>query len=70
LEEDEIFLLKYFGTYKTFSSEDFIRACKFCEKEINKKVNKKFLENFGYIFNEFTDELVTIKKNRFINIQL
>lgn len=70
LEEKEIFLLKYFGTYKTFTSEDFIRACKFSEKEINIKVNRKILENYGYIFNEFTEELITLKKVKFINFNL
>ena len=69
-EEQEIYLLKYFGTYKTFTSEDFTRACKFCEKELNIKISKTFLEEFGYIFNEFTDELVTLKKIKFTNINL
>lgn len=69
-ENIEILLLKYLGTFKTFNSEDFIRACNFCSREIGVKVNKKLLEDYGYIFNEFTDVFVTIKKIKFVNIKL
>lgn len=69
-EEIEVTLLKYIGTYKTFSSEDFNRVCKFCSKEIGIKVTKQLLEEYGYIFSEFTDDIVTIKKIKFTNITL
>lgn len=69
-EEIEISLLKYIGTYKTFTSEDFNRVCKFCSKEIGIKVSKQFLEEYGYIFNEFNDDIVTAKKIKFTNIIL
>lgn len=69
-EEEEITLLKYFGTRKTFTNEDFFRACKFCEKELNKKVNKKYLESFGYILSENNEVAVTILKTKFINLTL
>ena len=69
-EEEEIFLLKYFGTKKTFSSEDFIRACKFSEKELNKKVNKNYLEKFGYIISENNEVTVTVMKTKFLTLNL
>lgn len=69
-EDEEITLLKYFGIKKTFTNEDFIRACKFCEKELNLKVNKKYLESFGYILSENNEVAVTVLKTKFINLVL
>lgn len=68
-EEIEISLLKYFRTNTTFTSDDYIRACKFFEKEIGIKVTRDFMESFGYIFNEFTDEFVSVFKQKYINLQ-
>ena len=48
-ESNEIALMKYFGRKrKSFSKEDFIKACKLCEKELNIKIDKSTLKDFGY----------------------
>ena len=69
-EEIEILLLKYFGLNKTFTQEDFVRVCKFSEKEIGNKVNKCYLESFGYIISNLSEEIITLKKISFKNINL
>ena len=48
-ELNEINLQKYFGRkQKTFTQEDFIRACGFASKELNIEVNRNLLKKFGY----------------------
>lgn len=69
-EDVEIELLKYFRTNTTFTSDDYIRACKFFEKETGIKITKDLMESYGYIFNEYTDELVTIFKYKYINLSI